>query len=189
MSEWHVFEVTIHPESPLHLGAEGRGETFVETREEITGAMLRGAIAARLLGDCTQRQYMKDHAACPARHECSFWRVFGDQQQPSFGFGYAGATGSAYPMPLTARTCKHNPGYSSGAPHAHSAHGVFDTLIDQFTFELLSDIEFFMRAILQPKLAGRMARLTAFPNDRCPTCGAAASLERVRHFRDEPSDG
>jgi CRISPR-associated protein Csx10 len=72
---------------------------------------------------------------------------------------------------LTARTCKLYPGYDAGDGKTY--HGVYDAMLDQFVYGLLSDPEYPMRDRLQPALEGTWADLKEPLDDACPVCGQA----------------
>jgi CRISPR-associated protein Csx10 len=172
MNDWHIFDLQINADSPIHLGDESDIGNFMQTRNAIPGANLRAAVAARALATCTRPEHKANHSQCPDGAQCPFWQIFDEQREPLFGHAYPGKSGPAYPFPLTARTCKQYPGYPGDQ---ESGHGVFDVLVDQFVYGLLSDPQFPMRDMLQPSLSGDGAALTGLLSDACPQCSSAMS--------------
>ncbi len=167
MSNWHIFDLKISSTSPLHLGNESDIGNFLQTRNAIPGANLRGAVADRAMQACTHPEQKMDHANCSDRERCVFWRLFGEQE-PLFGYAYPGKSGPAFPFPLTARTCKLYPGYEGS--DQEERHGVYDLLVDHFVYALLSDPHYPLRETLQPGLSKQWARLNSPPQDICPKC-------------------
>lgn len=139
----------IIPRSPLLLGDRSGFGNFQQTEDFIPGAAVRGAIAAALLDQCTQPDYLHDHASCPDKKNCPFWQLLG-ADEPHFGNAYPGQFGPVWPLPLTARTCKRYPGF----PQADDLerHGVVDHLFADFAYGLVSDPDFPGRERLQPQL-------------------------------------
>lgn len=182
MSDWRAFDLQIIPNSPLHLGDESGAGNFSQTRDVIPGANLRGAVAERALRECTQPEHKQDHAQCPDREQCPFWRIFGDRE-PLFGYAYPGTSGPAYPFPLTARTCKLARGFK--ASDKEGPHGIYDLLIDQFVYGLVSDPRYPSRDILQPGLGQQWAKLKEPLRDTCPECGSALALAQGSYVQPE----
>ena len=163
-------QLTVRLRSPLLVGDESGIGNYEQTADYIPGTVLRGAIGARLLETCTQPDHSphrRNHADCPDRDACHFWRVFGSEHPPCFGHAYSATRGQGFPFPATARTCKYHPGYRH--PQTNSkGHGVFDTLAEQFVFDLVSDPRFPHRADLLPALGEDWADLPAHYDPRCP---------------------
>jgi len=170
MSDWQVLDVQVTLLSPLQLGTESGIGNYGMTNHVIPGAVLRGAVAEATMSECKCPKWMADHAACPSRETCPFWQIFG-AQEPLWGFAYPAETGPAWPLPLTARTCKLYPGYNDGDGETY--HGVYDTLIGQFVYDLLTDLRFPLRDRLQPKLKGKLAQLSSLLPVTCPECDGA----------------
>lgn len=175
MSEWQVVKLSITLLSPLQLGTQTSVGNYEMTRRMIPGAVFRGAIAERALATCTQPTYKQQHRACPERAECPFWQLFRPDAEPLWGFAYPAKVGPAWPFPLTARTCKYHPGYVAGDGRTY--HGVYDTLVGQFIIDLLTDIQFPLRARLQPELAGELAQVTGLLSTQCPAEGCTGALK------------
>ncbi len=168
MSDWHTLDVQVTPLSPLQLGNESGVGNYETTNQVIPGAVLRGAVAEATLAKCTYPKYKTNHTACPDREGCPFWQIFSGQG-PRWGFAYPGKTGPVWPLPLTARTCKLHPGYDAGDGETY--HGVHDTLIGQFVYDLLADPCFPLRSDqLQPKLEGNPTRLASVLPATCSAC-------------------
>lgn len=148
--EWIRQLIRLTPQSPLLLGNQSGIGNFQETDDSITGSALRGAVAGPLLAQCTQENYLDDHAHCPDRDACPFWQLFG-ADEPRFGHAYPGKFGPVWPFPLTARSCKRYPGWPTG-DQKKSSHGIVDTLFADLAYGLVSDPIFPQRAALQPDL-------------------------------------
>jgi len=158
--------LTIRPSSPLLIGDESGAGNYEQTADYIPGTVLRGALGERLLkASCTQPDHIRDHAACPDRGTCAFWRVFGGENPPRFGNAYSASRGWGYPFPATARTCKYHPGYYTAET---KGHGIFDTLVEQFAYDLVSDPRFPHRVDLLPVLGDGWANLPAPYDPKCP---------------------
>jgi CRISPR-associated protein Csx10 len=117
---------------------------------------------------------MDDHRACPKKDDCDFWQIFGGEvaPEPLFCDGYAAKDGPVYPFPATARTCKRHPNFPNpDVEQCEEHHGVFDTLIPQFVYELVSDPLFPHREQLLPNLGQAWASLPGRYDPDCPTCG------------------
>jgi CRISPR-associated Csx10 family RAMP protein len=170
MSDWRTLDVQITLHSPLQLGTESGIGTYETTNQVIPGAVLRSAVAEAALAECSRPEHVTNHAGCPDRPDCPFWQIFGTEE-PLWGFAYPAKTGPAWPLPLTSRTCKLYPGYDAGDGETY--HGVYDILIGQFVYDLLTDPAFPLRDRLQPELKEGLAKLPALPPTSCPKCGGA----------------
>ncbi|MEJ5312385.1 MAG: RAMP superfamily CRISPR-associated protein [Anaerolineae bacterium] len=166
-------QVTVRLKSPLLLGDESGAGNYEQTADYIPGAVLRGAVATRLLDVLpADHAYVRDHPSCPEEEQPAFWRVFGAASPPRFGNAYPARPGRwAYPFPATARTCKRRPGYRTD--ENRKGHGVFDTLIEQTVYDLVSDPRFPYRTELMPELGTAWARLPGSYDPCCPypDCG------------------
>lgn len=169
MAEHQTFSLRINAQSPLVLGDENNLGNNEQTISYIPGAVIRGAIGSKALGDCINREYIADHAHCPDRDNCPFWQLFG-QDDIHFGNAYPGMAGPVYPFPLTARTCKYYPGLPQEDIFLDEFHGVFDSLVDRFVYEVLSDPDFPMRSQLLPGF-DKVPKLQGAYQDKCPECG------------------
>ena len=159
----------VHLRSPLLIGDESGVGNYEQTADYIPGTVLRGAIGAQLLeASCTRAEHVRDHAGCPDREICAFWRVFGAECPPRFGHAYPAPRGWGFPFPATARTCKDHPGDSVTKPDGHD---VFDTLVGQFVYDLVSDPRFPYRAGLLPEPGVGWADLPGHYTPTCPVCG------------------
>ncbi|MCS6861052.1 MAG: hypothetical protein NZT92_12115 [Abditibacteriales bacterium] len=65
--------ITIKTLSPLYAGALKPYGSFLETRGEISGALLRGAVASRTLRDCAAPELINNHEACGVKDICPFY--------------------------------------------------------------------------------------------------------------------
>lgn len=165
-------QLTVRLRSPLLVGDESAVGNYEQTVDHIPGTVLRGAMGARLLETCSQHDHRRDHASCPDRDTCAFWRVFGAEHSPHFCHAYPATRGQGFPFPTTARTCKYHDGYRHRRINP-DGHGVFDILVEQFVYDLVSDPCFPHRADLLPDLGQDWADLPAHYDPLCPECGAA----------------
>jgi CRISPR-associated protein Csx10 len=117
--------------SPLFMGQLDPTGLYGESQPYLPGAALRGAVAEVLLAQCSQPDHLRYHEGCPEREGCSFYELFGADGGPLFRNAYPIASlggGPAYPLPLTALTCRTAPGFlDPNEPEEH--HGVFDQLV------------------------------------------------------------
>jgi CRISPR-associated protein Csx10 len=158
----------VHLQSPLLIGDESGVSNYEQTADYIPGTVLRGAIGAQLLeASCIHPDHIRDHAGCPDRESCAFWRVFGAEHPPHFGHAYPAPRGWGFPFPATARTCKDHPGYRDSKANP-DGHGVFDTLVEQSVYDLISDPRFPCRTALLLDLGDGWANLPAHYISRCP---------------------
>lgn len=135
--------ITLQAEQNLLITQEATTGNYRASGEAIPGRTWRGAYAIAL-----------KHSRAE-----TFSRIFPDEGTgPAIRFGplFPGGFGQdVHPLPLTAFSCKYHPGYKQARS---SAHGVFDTLIRQYTFEVAS------RKDYPPP--------SSIDELRCPTCGA-----------------
>ncbi len=184
-------QLTVRLKSPLLVGDESGIGNYEQTADYIPGAALRGAIGARLLQACphpSQSPHRRHHANCPKRNTCDFWQVFGAEHPPRFGNAYPATRGQGFPFPATARTCKYNPGY----PHEggnRKNHGVFDTLMGQFVYDLVSDLRFPHRVDLLPNLSKHRGNLPLHYDPRCPECRAPVKPATGYYLVDNETPG
>ncbi len=173
MQTWQTVAIQIVPDAPLQLGTESTLSNYERTAAVISGAVLRGAVAEAALASCTQsRRERADHSTCPDRETCPFWQIFNPANEPLWGFAYPAPLGPAWPFPLTARTCKREPGY----PHRDrwgrtTGHNVYDALIGQLVDNLLTDPNFPHRADILPQLKTDLATVKGLLRTTCPDCG------------------
>jgi len=127
--------ITIKTLSPLYAGALKPYGSFLETHTQISGALLRGAIAGKTLPDCAAPELIHNHTACAVKDLCPFYYLTTDVDFPTCSI----AEGS-YPTepPLrTMITCKTAPGFASQSTTHEPKHGVFDTLLKHLVFNEL----------------------------------------------------
>jgi len=114
----------IKPEEPLVLGSVRPDSQFLSTRTYIPGRLLRGAWAEWL-----QMQGVEDILGHVRRLRIgNFFPAVEDGQLQY-----------ALPLPLTAMTCKHEPGFCTEFISDHKGHGVVDTLLPQLAYHLLRE--------------------------------------------------
>ncbi|MCA9983184.1 MAG: hypothetical protein KDE59_02775 [Anaerolineales bacterium] len=190
MSERQTLLLQISPQAPLLLGNRSGIGNFQETTDFIPGGTVRGAVAEKLLAACCQANGLASHDDCPDPATCLFWQLFAGEE-PFFGNAYPGGSyGPVWPLPLTARTCKRAGGWASGD---RPGHGIFDILLADFAYGLVSDPAYPQRSVLQPELQQEWSpawrpeqRLKA---DTCPVCGEPAApvkAERYYAWQDKP---
>ncbi len=157
-----VHLVRITPLSKLLIGDDSGLGNYQQTLDYIPGSIVRGAVAEVLL---------KYNPNSKTRDYC---QVFEHTQPPIFSHCYPGRSRTArvFPFPLTGRTCKHYPHYPRPKPKSgdRPRHSVFDTLISQFVYELVSDPEFPNRSNLLPELGKDWAKIQTCYDPSCPTC-------------------
>ena len=133
--------VTVTLESPLALAERKPRGQAAPGLDYLPGARLRGAVAALLLeeGVCPPA-HRGPHAHC-ATADCPFGALFAGPAPALFRDALPGEATEV--LPATARSCKHVPGFR--APAARGArrdpdagHGVFDTLLDRASWEILN---------------------------------------------------
>jgi CRISPR-associated Csx10 family RAMP protein len=146
-------QITVYLQGPTLLGDESGVGNYEQTLSCIPGTVLCGAIAGQI--------FSADNEA--------FRRMFDTAEHPPrFGNAYpAWPETWSYPFPATARTCKQYPGYATAK---QKRHGVFDILVKQALYELLSDPEFPYRERLLPTIGARRVALAKGYQPRCP-CG------------------
>ncbi len=167
-----VSQFTIRADAPLRIGNETRVSNYVQSADYVPGSTLRGAVAAQLLAHLPppDPDYGRNHELRSQEEAPAFWRVFGAEHPPRFGYAYpTRAGGMAYPFPATARTCKRYPGLATES--ADERHGVFDTLMEQVAYDLASDPHLRRATGLLPELGDGLLKLPAQYNPRCPECG------------------
>ena len=167
-------EVEIILESSLLVGADRTYGLYHPTRRYLPGSALRGSLAKVLLDKCTCTDYKDDHQACPDRDQCDFYRLFSQPPAPIFENCYPTETGSAsFPLPLTARTCKHKAGFvDPDEPEEH--HGVFDILVRQYIFEAMLDAGVSLPYLYEP---------------RCPECEGKVKPQKEFYGEGRPKYG
>lgn len=153
------YKVILEASGPLLLGAGLTTGSIQETRDYVAGSVWRGAVAQAML----QAQGRVSYAGRPVAGKPGpdFAELFWGSQAARFGFLYpaAASDASALPIPLTARTCKQQPGF------APSGHGLYDGLLNR----------------LREAAAGQ--RPYSRGPENCPRCEAGQGrLERKRGF-------
>ena len=173
--------IRLRAASDLHLGAKKPYGQFLETETYIVGRTLRGALAAVFLADCPPGQrpgkvvpnFCRD---CPlaVNNTCRFDDLFTEDGTVRFEHCYpeyqehqaVKSLPETQVLPLTAHSCKVEPGFYSGhdyaverlgtrLPSQTRPHGVFDVLIPHLVYHELD------------RLAGPLPLVWA---DRCPEC-------------------
>jgi CRISPR-associated protein Csx10 len=127
--------VTIKTVSPLYAGAFKPYGSFLETKGEIPGALLRGAVAARTLPDCAAPEFKQNHEACAVKDICPFYYLTTGVAYPTCAISEGGFP--TEPPLRTMVTCKVAPGFLSQSEPHEPKHGVFDTLLHHLAFNEL----------------------------------------------------
>jgi CRISPR-associated protein Csx10 len=117
-------EIRITAESPISLGTtKAYGGTLIESGRYITGGHLRGALGS-----------IRQYVAASEQHEIDL--LLGAPGQPGINFPNCypikSRDGSAYPLPLTAHSCKRASGFKVDDK---DNHGVADTLLLQLSYD------------------------------------------------------
>ncbi len=116
----------IIPEEPLVLGSARPDAQFLATQTYIPGRLLRGAWAEWLKMQGKEDGEILSHVE--KLHIGNFFPAVDD-----------GRLLHALPLPLTAMTCKHEPGFRSAFLQHHRGHGVVDALLPQLAYHLLRE--------------------------------------------------
>lgn len=127
--------ITIKTLSPLYAGALKPYGSFLETHSEISGALLRGAVASRTLPACAAPEFIKNHEACEVKDICPFYYLTSGVAFPTCAI--ADLTRPTEPPLRTMVTCKATPGFLSQSTTREPKHGVFDTLLAHLAFNEL----------------------------------------------------
>ena len=128
----HTFTILVELESPMLIGTDREFPLFMETRDYIPGGVLRGSLARAM----NEAGVLRGSQA-PAQHQSAagdgFERLFGGTGPPIFENLYPTLSQEgSYPVPLSARSCKRQPGFET---ESGANHGVGDVLIRQAVFE------------------------------------------------------
>ena len=116
----------ITPEEPLVLGSVRPDAQFLATRTYIPGCLLRGAWAEWL-----KMQGKEDDEILSQVEKLRIGNFY-----PAVDDGQLLYT---LPLPLTAMTCKHEPGFRSAFRPDYRGHGMVDTLLPQLAYHLLRE--------------------------------------------------
>lgn len=114
-------EITITAQSPLSLGTtKAYGGTLIETGLYVAGGQLRGALGAlkNFISPAEQKE-LDQLLGAPGQAGIKFPNCYLTAEQPAF------------PLPLTAQTCKR----ASGFFERGKKHGVADTLLMQLAYD------------------------------------------------------
>lgn len=142
--------ITIKTLSPLYAGAFKPYGSFLETHAEISGALLRGAVAGKTLPDCAAPELINNHEACEVKDICPFYYLTTGVAFPTCAV--ADLTRPTEPPLRTMVTCKAAPGFASQSKSDDPKHGVFDTLLAHLAFN---------------ELRGQGVRSSKLPPQRC----------------------
>jgi CRISPR-associated protein Csx10 len=121
--------------SPLYAGAQKPYGSFLETHTQISGALLRGAVAGMTLPDCAAPELIHNHEACAVKDLCPFYYLTTGVNFPACSV--AEGNHPSEPPLRTMVTCKAAPGFASQSKSAEPKHGVFDTLLKHLAFNEL----------------------------------------------------
>lgn len=141
--------------SPLYAGAFKPYGLFLETHGEISGALLRGAVAGKTLASCAAPEFLNNHEKCDVKDLCPFYYLTAGVVFPTCA--NADITHRTEPSLRTMVTCKAAPGFKTERDRKPSeqGHGVFDTLLRHLVFNEL-----------------RRNGIRQLPPLRCQTCNA-----------------
>ena len=135
-------KVTIKAEGPLLFSERKPGGIFQQSLPYVPGSVLRGALAALELGG-------QKHELPHEGEDCQFCQLFLNDGAAVFTNAYPvrDSTDEVQVLPATAVSCKNNSGFLppmsvSGKKDKDSPHGVFDTLIERFCWEMLQPSAF-----------------------------------------------
>jgi CRISPR-associated protein Csx10 len=159
--------ISIKTLAPLYAGAFKPYGSFLETHAEISGALLRGAVASRTLPDCAAPELLNNHEACEVKDICPFYYLTTGVAFPTCAI--ADATHPTEPPLRAMVTCKAAPGFASQSTTREPKHGVFDTLLAHIAFNELRRL-----GVRPPKL----------PPQRCKTCDAPLEPFGKRYVRE-----
>lgn len=127
--------ITIKTLSPLYAGALKPYGSFLETHTQISGALLRGAVAQKTLPDCAAPELIHNHEACAVKDLCPFYYLITGVNFPACSV--AEGSHPTEPPLRTMVTCKAAPGFASQSTTHEPKHGVFDTLLKHLVFNEL----------------------------------------------------
>lgn len=158
-------KVCIEPLGPVTIGFGLSQSNVLLTREFIPGSAVRGALAAHILNGLGRRNYA-GRGYYEGAGDPSFGDIFLSDGAARFGFMYPtnlppqdALKAEAFPVPLTAWTCKTHKGFPRDG-----GHGVFDRLAGWISREE----------------SGKADELTA-----CPKCGDRIDRFRALAVRDQ----
>ena len=114
----------ITPEEPLVLGSVRPDAQFLATQTYIPGRLLRGAWAEWLKIQGVEDILSRVQRLCIG----NFFPAVDD-----------GQILYALPLPITAMTCKHKPGFHTEFIEERQGHGVVDTLLPHLAYHLLRE--------------------------------------------------
>lgn len=149
----HTLHVKIKLKSPLLLGTDRDYSLFLETRDYVPGGVLRGSLA-RLLLERDDAQTRQDFNAL---FDASALSPIFENLYPTW------SESPTYPLPLSARACKHHGGFNTPKK---PRHGIGDILIRQAVFEDLL----------------LTANLPLLYTPRCPRCGEDVTPPSTRFY-------
>lgn len=127
--------IVIKTLSPLYAGALKPYGAFLETGREISGGLLRGAVAAKTLPDCAAPEFKHNHEVCAVKELCPFYYLTTGVAFPTCAVGEA--EHPSEPPLRTMVTCKTAPGFATQHRASDPKHGVFDTLLRHLVFNEL----------------------------------------------------
>jgi CRISPR-associated protein Csx10 len=159
--------ITIKTLSPLYAGAFKPYGSFLETHSEVSGALLRGAVAGKTLSDCVAPELINNHEACEVKLSCPFYCLTTGVAFPTCVVADAGHP--TEPPLRTMVTCKAAPGFAVQNTSEEPKHGVFDTLLAHIAFN---------------ECRAQGVPPTNLPPNRCKTCDAPLEPFGKRYVRE-----
>lgn len=152
------YYLRVQAQSPLSITSHQNITGLANpTLPYIPGTTLRGALAWQMLNDDPV-----------AKQTAAFQTMFeqeGLRCGPLYPIGGDDTSQLTLPIPFTARSCKHKPGFANEPSLMRRGHGVLDTLI-----EVIEE-----KAMQQARAAGQMATMPLgglATCDACPQCQA-----------------
>jgi len=154
-----ILRVNVRLQSPLLAGDPFPGPYGERSVPYLPGAVLRGALGARLVEEC-------GHSEHNGTEGCDYAKIFGPWPPPRFSPCYPATEGIPAPFPATARTCKNYPGLTD---LEDPKHGVWDCLFSTYLIEQ------------------RIKLGKPIQNPACSIC--SADLEPIQGFYEHGLDG
>jgi CRISPR-associated protein Csx10 len=129
-------EITLH--SPVCIAQKRGVGNAIETLDYIPGSTIRGALAMRYLKQYgTYNQSQRRWELTDSRRQEEFNQLF-LSDEVRFGNAYIGG---GLVIPLTAMSCKYDPGFSEDTDDHQETHGVFDGVLPFAKYKLGGELD------------------------------------------------